>query len=289
MKPGRFEYLRPRSLEEAVELKSVYGADSSILAGGQSLIPVLNFRLGRPRALIDLSATEASGIDSCNGHIEIKAMTRQRHVEKSPLVMRTCPLLVEALGQVAHPAVRNRGTVCGSVAHADPSAEIPSVLAALDGVVIAQSVRGNREIAARDFFSFGLTNTLAEDELVSAVRFPAAGEDESAGFFEYGRRHGDFALAGVGVSMRVAESGNVSRVRIGLCGVAPTPVRAESAERLLIGTRGEGSILEAAAAQAVALVDVTDEPQASASYRRDLVHGLTMHAIQSVLGKGRCT
>jgi CO/xanthine dehydrogenase FAD-binding subunit len=218
VKPPPLQYHSPSTVEEACALLGSL-EDAKVLAGGQSLVPLLNFRLARPPHLVDINRVHAlDGIYERDGGVAVQALARQAAVEDSELVARTCPLLSTAVRLVAHRVIRNRGTVCGSLAHADPASELPAVLLALEGNVTARSTRGDRVIPAKELFSGVFETTLAADELLIEAWFPA-----TSGVFailEESRRHGDFALAGV---VRAAE-------RLALFGVAPTPVLADPAD-----------------------------------------------------------
>lgn len=218
MKPPPFEYHAPATLEEACSLLDSL-EDAKILAGGQSLVPLLNFRLARPQHLVDIN--RVAGLDRIyerDGGIAVQALARQAAVEDSELVARLCPLMGDAVRLVAHRVIRNRGTICGSLAHADPASELPAVLLALDGHVIARSNRGERAIAAKDFFKGVFETALGPDEVLAEAWFPASPQPYAV--LEESRRHGDFALAGV---VRAAE-------RLALFGVAATPVLADRRE-----------------------------------------------------------
>jgi CO/xanthine dehydrogenase FAD-binding subunit len=218
MKPAPFEYHAPISVEEACELLGSLD-DAKVLAGGQSLIPLLNFRLARPAHLVDINRIAAlDRIYERDGGVAVQALARQADVEDSELVARACPLLSEAVRLVAHRVIRNRGTVCGSIAHADPASELPAVLLALGGSVVARSARGQRTIPADQLFKGVFETSLAPDEVLVEAWFPAS-ENEHA-ILEESRRHGDFALAGV------VRSGD----RVALFGVAPTPVLADRSD-----------------------------------------------------------
>jgi carbon-monoxide dehydrogenase medium subunit len=218
VKPPPFEYHAPTTIEEACALLDSL-EDAKVLAGGQSLVPLLNFRLARPGHLVDINRVEGlEAIYEKDGGIAVQALVRQSGVEDSELVARLCPLLTAAVRLVAHRVIRNRGTVCGSIAHADPASELPALLLALGGNVTARSARGERVIAAPDLFSGVFETTLAPDELVVEAWFPAS--PGPIAILEESRRHGDFALAGV---VRAQE-------RLALFGVAPTPVLAEPSD-----------------------------------------------------------
>ena len=218
MKPPPFEYHAPTTVEEACALLASL-EDAKLLAGGQSLVPLLNFRLARPQHLVDINRID--GLDRIyerNGGVAVRALARQAAVEDSPLVARVCPLLSDAIRLVAHRVIRNRGTVCGSLAHADPASELPAVLLALGGHVVARSTRGERAIGADQLFTGVMETTLAPDELMIEAWFPAIAKDFAIS--EESRRHGDFALAGA------VRAGS----RLALFGVAPTPVLADPNE-----------------------------------------------------------
>ncbi|EKP95612.1 FAD binding domain-containing protein [Thermaerobacter subterraneus] len=280
MKPPRFAYHDPRSLDEAVELLGRYGGEAKVLAGGQSLIPLLNFRLARPAALIDIN--RIPGLDSltlAGGRLEAGALVRHRQVERSELVRRHCPLLAEAMGWVGHPAIRQRGTLCGSLAHADPAAEIPAVWVALDGVVRARGPQGEREVPAAEFFLTYFTTTLEPTELVVGAGLPLLPPGAGWAFVEVARRHGDFALAAVAAVVELDAQGRIARARLGLAGVGPVPCRARGAEAYLAGREpGEATWKEAAA-----LVEDEVEPDsdlhASSAYRRQLAGVLARRAL----------
>jgi carbon-monoxide dehydrogenase medium subunit len=219
MKPPPFTYHAPASIAEAVELLATL-EDAKVLAGGQSLVPLLNFRLARPAHLVDVNRVPGlDGVRARDSGFAIGATVRQADAERHPLLRERCPLVPLALRHVAHAAIRNRGTICGSLAHADPAAELPAVLLALDGHVVARSARGERAIAAADLFVGTFETSLEPDELITEVWFPAH-DAASVALVEESRRHGDFALAGV------ARAGD----RIALFGVAPTPVLAEEGD-----------------------------------------------------------
>ena len=218
MKPPAFEYHAPATVEEACSLLASL-EDAKVLAGGQSLVPLLNFRLARPAHLIDINRIQ--GLDAIyerDGGVAVQALARQAGVEDSELAARVCPLLTTAVGMVAHRVIRNRGTVCGSLAHADPASELPAVLLALGGQVIARSTRGDRTIPAADFFKGVFETALTPEEILYEAWFPAA--QGKVAIIEETRRHGDFALAGV---VRAAD-------RLALFGVAATPVLADPAD-----------------------------------------------------------
>jgi aerobic carbon-monoxide dehydrogenase medium subunit len=281
MKPPLFEYFAPSSLEEALALRSEHADDSAVLAGGQSLMPLLNLRMAFPGALIDLGrVSELAGIREYDGGVAIGAMTRQRSAERSPLLRERLPLAVKALSNVGHAAIRNRGTVGGSLAHADPAAELPAVALALDAQFVARSSRGERTIEARDFFLGFLTTALAPDELLAEVRLPGLPPGHGAAFVELARRHGDFAIAGVAAAVALDASGAIADARVAFIGVGPTPVRAREAEAVLRGATPDDAVFTEAAERAKGELDPGSDTHASASYRRRVAGVLVQRALR---------
>ncbi|HET6946581.1 MAG TPA: xanthine dehydrogenase family protein subunit M [bacterium] len=278
MKPAPFAYAAPDTLDAALDLVRRYGHDGKVLAGGQSLVPLLNMRLARPAVLVDLNRVAALDYIKTGREIRFGAMTRQRTAELSPLVRAKLPLLAEALQYIGHPQIRNRGTVGGSVAHADPSAELPAVLAALEGAVVLQSARGTRTLRPEAFFLSYLTTAIGEDELLVEVRLPAH-DDRGTAFLEVARRHGDFALAGVAVVIEM-NGGRARRVRMAFTGVGPVPVRVEEAEAAVTDT----PLIERSFAEAGRIVAARLEPDsdihATAAYRKQVAGVLTERALQ---------
>ncbi|HLW59575.1 MAG TPA: xanthine dehydrogenase family protein subunit M [bacterium] len=292
MKPPPFAYLAPRSVPEALEALASYGPDGKVLAGGQSLVPLLNFRLAHPAALVDLNAVpglDGLGRDPGTGELAIGAMVRQTDAERSPLVVAECPLLVAALKHIGHRAIRNRGTVGGSLAHADPAAELPLLLVLLDGRVRTASGRGERWIGAGEFFVSYLTTALEADEILVEARFSTLRDAHTAwGFEEFSRRAGDFALAAAGAIVHGDDTGTIRDAAIAVAGGGPTPVRAREAERALAGQRPSDRLLEDAARLAISACDVDGDLHASAEYRRALIGVVVERALhQAFEGLGR--
>ena len=283
MKPPKFDYHAPASIDEAVALLQRYGGDAKVLAGGQSLMPMLNFRLARPAALVDVNRIAALAyIREDDGTVAFGAMTRQRTIEFSPVVAARLPLLREATRWVGHLPIRSRGTIGGSIAHADPSAEYPAVLTALDGAVVAQGPRGRRTVKAGDLFETYLTTTLAADEVVVEVRLPAMPAGAGYAFEEFARRHGDFALVGI-AAMIVRAGGRCTAARLATAGAGPVPLRLRAAEEILERDGLGDAAIEAAAARAAELVQPDSDVHASADYRRHLTRVLTGRAIKRAL------
>ena len=286
MKPALFDYVAPQSVEEAVE---VLASDETArpLAGGQSLIPTLNFRIAAPSLLVDLRRIGALGGHAVEGDvIRVGAMARQRDLERDEAVRQSNPLIAEVLGNVAHIVIRNRGTVGGSIAHADAAAELPCMLVATGGSVVAHRVGGERTIAAEDFFLFHMTTVLEADELLTEVRIPALPSHTGYAFQEVARRHGDYALAGVCALVTLGD-GTCTAVRLAACGVASRPTRLAEAETALLGAPPEGAALARAAEAARDSVTAGDDRQASIEYRRDLVAALVRRTVTEAAGRAR--
>lgn len=285
MKPPQFEYAAPATTSEVLLLLRDRGADAKLLAGGQSLVPLLNFRLARPHLLVDLNrcgGLDGIAEDPATGDLVIGALVRQSDALSSALVRRRSPLLVAALEQVGHRAIRNRGTIGGSLAHADPAAELPLVLAALEGSVTVASHRGERRIAARDLFVTYLTTALEPDELLVDARFPTVPAAAGWGFEEFSRRNGDFALAAACAVVTVAD-GRVERAAVAIAGGGATPVRARAAEQLLAGAAANTATFVAAAAAAADACEVDGDIHASADYRRVLIRTMVQRALDAAV------
>ena len=285
MKPPVFDYHDPATVEEALDLLAVHGDDGKVLAGGQSLVPLLNFRLAHPEHLIDVNNIgELSGIKRDGGRLRIGALTRQSMLERSALVADNWPLLTEALSFVAHAQIRNRGTVGGSVAHADPAAELPVAFLASDADFIVKSKRGERRISAVDFFVTHLTTAMEPDELMVAIDVPAPPEGAGYAFTEFARRHGDFALGGAAVLL-AAEGRTCTSAAVGLLAAAPTPLRAAGAEEALVGSELSQDGAEAAAKRAVEQIDPTGDIHGSSEYRKGLIEVMVRRAIEKAAGR----
>lgn len=280
MKAPDFRYERPGSLGDALALLTDDSVEATPIAGGQSLMPMMNFRMAAPEVLVDLGAlTELQGISVSDGWLAIGAMTRYRDLAASEEVARHAPLMARALPHVAHPAIRNRGTLGGSVALADPAAEMPAVLLALGGEIVLHGPSGQRIVAADDFFT-GLYQTAREEnELVTAIRVPCAAEGARVGFHELARRHGDYAMAGC----CVAASGDLSQVRIALFAVSDRPVRAAGAESVLAGSDGGAEALAGAVA-ALETLDFDGDINAAAETKRHLAGVALTRAWKEVTG-----
>ncbi len=283
MKPAPFRYFRPATVDEALALLAEHGSEAKPLAGGQSLIPAMNFRLARPQALVDLNRIpELAYIRSQpdGGGLVIGAMTRQRAVERSDAVRRAAPLVAEALPFVAHAQIRNRGTVGGSLAHADPAAELPAVMLALDARFLARSRERERAIPAGEFFRGILETALGPDELLVEVAVPRAPARSGHAFIEVARRHGDYALVGVAALVALDRRGRCEVARIALVSVGDGPVLATEAAAALTGEEPSAAAIEAAAEAAARQdIDPPSDIHASAAYRRHLAAVLTRRAL----------
>jgi CO/xanthine dehydrogenase FAD-binding subunit len=274
MKPPLFAYQAPKTLDEAIKFLAG-DADAMVLAGGQSLMPAMNFRVASPSMLVDIQHVEGlKGIAVANGAIVIKAMTRHREFELDPDVRRANPLIAEIMAHVAHVPIRNRGTVVGSLCHADPSAEMPLLFVLLDGTLVAKGPSGTREIPATQFFQSFLTTTRKQDEIVVEARLPALPAGAGAAFDEVTRRHGDYALVGVGCVVELDGGGRAQRVRLAACGISDRPVRLKAAEAALNGTALATTDLDAAVRASADAVTQSDDMNTSASYRRRVLGGL---------------
>ncbi|MFF5992786.1 FAD binding domain-containing protein [Prauserella flavalba] len=286
MKPVDFELHRPETLAEALELLAEHGADGKVLAGGQSLIPLLNFRLARPDHVIDLGRIGAlRAIRRNTDALVIGAMVTYHQAERSAAVAETAPLVSAALPHVAHQGIRARGTIGGSVAHGDPAAELPAVFSALDATMVAVSRRGTREIAARDFFLANLVTALEEDELLAEIRVAPVPARTGAAFNEVGRRHGDFALAGAGAQLTLTDDATVSSARIALTGVSAKPFRATEAENTLVGQRVDERLWRRAADVVRRDVDPAADLHATADYRRDVAGTIVERALAAAAAR----
>jgi aerobic carbon-monoxide dehydrogenase medium subunit len=268
MKLPPVEYEAPTTVAEAVELLAEHVDEASVLAGGQSLIPLLALRLARPEVLIDINGIdELSGVSATDGWMAIGAMTREYVAENSEAVADTVPLLAAALPLIGHEAIRSRGTIGGSLAHADPAAELPAVARALDAEFVVRGQSGERVIPAAQWFEGYLTTSRRPDELLLEVRFPTARRDTGVSFQEVSRRHGDFAIVGLAVSL-VLSGGVISDARLAFAGLSDMPVRATAAEDLLVGERPSTELFDEAARRATGDVDPPADLHGSSDYRK---------------------
>ncbi len=283
MKPAPFRYLRPSSVDEAISVLAAEGYGAKPLAGGQSLIPAMNFRLAQPAVLVDLGdLDELRFIRETEGGLAIGAMATHSDVERSAGVKERAPLLAEAMPWIAHLQIRNRGTVGGSLAHADPASELPAVMLALDARLRLRGPGGDRTVAFCDFCTGLFSTALAPDELVTAVEIPTLPNGTGCAFKEVSRRHGDFALVGVCAVLTLDAGGTCTRASVTLLSVGDGPVCANTAEDLLLGRPPTtDAIREAAEAAATRDIDPPADIHASAQYRRQLARVLTSRALET--------
>jgi len=281
MKLPPVEYEAPTTLADAADLLAEHQDEASVLAGGQSLIPLLALRLARPAVLVDINrVTELSGIARVNGSLAIGAMTREYVAEESAAVAEAVPLLAAALPLIGHEAIRSRGTIGGSLAHADPAAELPAVARALDAELVVRSASETRVIAAADWFEGYLATSRRPDEILAEVRFPAAGPGTGVAFLEVARRHGDFAIVGLAVSLTLA-GGVISDARLSFAGVSDVPVRVAEAEDLLAGERPSAELFAEAARVATAGLDPPADLNGSPEYRKQVAAALVRRGLQA--------
>jgi aerobic carbon-monoxide dehydrogenase medium subunit len=273
VKPPAFEYVAPTSLDEAVAALTEHGEDAKVLAGGQSLIPLLSLRLARPTALIDLNGVAELTSVTVNGSVAIGAMTRHHALERSADIARAAPLIAAAVPYIGHRAIRTRGTIGGSLAHADPAAELPAVALALDATFDVRSTRGERTIAASDFFDGYFTTSIEPDEILTRVTFPVASPGTKVSVQEMARRHGDFAMVAVVASM--APDGDT---RIALVNVSDRPYRATEAEAAAQG----GASIDEVADLATRQLEPADDLHASSAYRKHVARVLVGRALAEV-------
>ena len=284
MKPPPFDYLAPASLEEAVAALVEHGDEAKVLAGGQSLVPLLAFRLARPSVLVDIN--RIPGLDRIeleDGTLTVGTLARERDVELTPGLRGRCARIAEAIEQIGHVAIRNRGTVGGSLAHADPAAEWTALVLALDGEVDLIGPAGGRTVAASDFLVTYFTTALAPDEILTRVRLRLPAGRSGSCFLELARRHGDFAIVGVGALLALDEGGSVEDARLGLIGVGQTAIRAADAEGVLRGAQPTPAIFAEAAEAVVAGLEPNGDVHASADYRRHVAGVLVRRALQTAL------
>lgn len=280
MKAAQFDYRAPETVEETLELLAKAPEETSLLAGGQSLVPMLNMRLARPRLLIDLNrVAELRGIARDDGTLRIGAMTRQRALEVNHLA-REVPLLIEATRHIAHVPIRTRGTVGGSLAHADPAAELPATVAALDGQIVLRSSRGVRSIAADEFFLGPLTTAREPDEILEAVELAIPPTDSGWAFREVTRTHGAFALVGVAVLLSLHGGGEVKRARLAVFGVGGRPYLPDWLEQMAVGEHPGDALFAAISERVRESIQPTDDQHGAGEYRREVAGVLTARALR---------
>lgn len=279
MKPPPFEYVVADSIDGAVA--ALAGGEAKIIAGGQSLVPMLNFRLLRPAVLVDINRVPGLALIEDSGDaIRVGALTRHHQLETSPVIAEAFPVLADAMTHVAHLAIRNRGTLGGSLSHADPAAELPMMALLLDATLTIASPAGKRTVAAKDFFLGALSVDLGAHDVVTEIAFPKLPAGTGWGFEEVARRHGDFALAAVAATLTVSD-GKITQARIAMTGVDETAKRADDAEAMLVGQALAPALRAAAIGAVRASVTPNTDLHASADYRRHLVGVLAGRALDA--------
>lgn len=286
MKPAKFDYVAPTTVEAAVEALLAANGEGKVLAGGQSLLPLLNFRMARPAVLVDLNGIEGlSFIELRGDRIAIGALTRHRELEQSPLIAAKLPVMAAAMRHVAHLAIRNRGTIGGSLSHADPAAELPMLALFYGSELLVHGPAGRRVIAAEDFFVDALTNCLEPEEIVVEIGFPILPHDGWA-FEEVARRFGDFALASIAVSIRRSSS-TIDDARVAVMGVADTPLRLREVEEKLDGLAIDDQTPDRFSEFVTSSVSTNGDLHASAEYRQHLLGQLALRAMRTALAAER--
>jgi len=281
MKLPPVEYEAPTTVADAIDVLTEYLDEASVLAGGQSLIPLLALRLARPAVLVDVNGVdELSGVSTTDGWVAIGAMTREYVAEKSGTVADSVPLLAAALPLIGHEAIRSRGTIGGSLAHADPAAELPAVAMALDAEFVVRGPAGERVIPAAQWFEGYLTTSRRPDELLVEVRFPAARPGTGVSFQEVARRHGDFAIVGLATSL-VLSGEVISDARLAFAGVSDVPVRASAAEDLLVGERPSTELFDEAARRATEDLDPPGDLHGSSDYRKTVAAAVVRRGLRA--------
>ena len=284
MKPASFTYHRPGSVGEALQILARYGGGAKPLAGGQSLGPMLNMRLARPEHLVDLNdLIELDYVREVSGMIEVGALTRHHRLANSAELKRAVPLLSQAAATIGHYAIRQRGTVAGSLVNADPAAQIPLIAVTLDAEVVVQSSTGSRVVPAADFLQSIMTVDLRDTEIVTALRFPMRSVDESCAFEIFSRRHGDFAMASVAATLSLDGNGTLSALRLGLGGVGPVPLRMRDIEAQALGAKPDEASIERLARQAADAIEPEEDEQVPAVFRKELIETLTARALRHAL------
>jgi CO/xanthine dehydrogenase FAD-binding subunit len=289
MKPAPFKYITATSLEHALSLKAEYGDDAKFLAGGQSLMPTMNFRLAQPAVLIDLNRIEGlGGVQPRDaGGARIGALTRYRTLERDSGFAQMFPLIAEALPHIAHPQIRNRGTIGGNLSHADPASELPAIAVALGAWFHIRTAKQERWVAASDFFLGALTTDLQPDEMLVEVELPLSKPRTGSCFMEIARRRGDFAIVGVAVMMTLGEQDECTHVRLAFCGVGETPIDASAAADNLVGCAPTEEAICDVAASVQSMIDPGGSVHATADYQRHVAGVLTERALQAAYQRAR--
>jgi carbon-monoxide dehydrogenase medium subunit len=287
MIPGSFEYHVPQTLDEAVALLARLGESAKILAGGQSLLPAMRFRLASPEVLVDINRLrDLSYVEERGDHLAIGALTREHQLEESPLVARSYPLLLDTARVVADPLVRNRATVGGNLAHADPANDHPATMLAYDATIVARGPAGTRTIPIDHFFVGLFENSLQPGEVLTEIRIPKPAPGSGGAYLKLERKVGDYAVAAVAVQLQLA-GGVVGGVRIGLTNVGPVPARAPNAEAAVAGKAATDDVVEAAGRAAAAECDPSADLRGDVDYKRDMVRVLTKRAVRRAIERAQ--
>lgn len=285
MKPAPFEYVAPATLDEALDAMAAHGYDAKLLAGGQSLIPVMNFRLAQPAVIVDLNGlAELQRVHTTADTLHIGAMVRQSTLEHSPDIRTADPLLAETMPHIAHSQIRNRGTLGGSLAHADPAGELPVIAVAREARLRLQRKGGERWVTAETFYEALFTTALQPDEILTDIAFPAFPARTGWAFQEMARRHGDYAQAGVAALITLAPDGTIARARIVYLNLGEIPMVAAQAAAALLGQRPTADLIDAIAHQAAQTeIDPTGDIHATAAYKRHLAHVLGKRVMETAV------
>lgn len=288
MIPSSFDYVAPKSVEDALKFLSEHGEDAKLLAGGHSLLPLMKLRLAAPKYVVDIGRISGlRGIREVEGHIEIGALTTHAEVETSDLLARACPLLRETAREIGDVQVRNRGTIGGSLAHADPAADYPAAILALEAVITAQGAGGERTIAAADFFKGTFETALQSGELLTRVRVARFTPQTGSAYLKVHHPASGYAVVGVAVVLEVDGGRTIRKARVGITGLGPKAFRATAVEKELEGKHPDASVLRAAAARAAEGVTPLSDLNASAEYRADLARTYTRRALEQALARAK--
>ena len=287
MIPGSFDYHVPKSVDEALGLLAKLGDSAKILAGGQSLIPAMRFRLASPEVLIDINRIAGLAyVEERGGYLAIGALTREVALEESAVVAKSYPLLLDTAKVIADPLVRNQATVGGNIAHADPANDHPATMLAYNATVIAKSPKGERQIPIDSFFVGLFESSLAQGELLTEIRIPKPAAGSGGAYLKLERKVGDYAVAAVAVQLQLT-AGKIAAIRIGLTNVAPVPMRAKGAETALVGTAGDDAALEAAGKLAAAECDPSADLRGQLDYKRDMVRVLVKRTVRRAIERAK--
>lgn len=286
MKPAAFEYHRPESVDQVVALLAQFDGEAQIIAGGQSLTPMLSFRMSRPAHLIDVNAlTSLDCIRVIDGVLEIGALTRHHRIATDPLVHAHCPLLAEAAGTIGHYAIRQRGTIGGSLAHADPSAQLPLITTLLNAEIVLAGRNGQRAVPARGFFLGSLDTAIEPGEIIVCVRIRIPAVDAGWSFELFSQRRGDFAIVAVAVLLLLGETGKVERLSIAIAGIGPTPLSMDNVSQASLGRMPDAAWQSELVTTLGDSLEPDDNPKFPALYRKDLARNLLTRALASALSR----